>query len=249
MGCGRRRWLKVRTQKRARLQDCNVSDCQGKGDDTLTETVAPDIFNRISCSCCASVLASEDLINYYDAKVGDGDCGSTLARAARTLQKKVETCPGAFGSGDVVKAIECIAEVVEDKMDGTSGALYAIFFNALAARLKEIGGQVSGKQLVNQSLWAEAAKGALNALYKATPARPGERTLIDALGPFVEVFASGKGLAEAVDAAVRGKESTKGMAAVFGRAVYVPESTWSEVPDPGAEGVVCIVKGLLEASP
>lgn len=69
---------------------------------------------------------------------------------------------------------------------------------------------------------------------------------MDALEPFVVSFTNGEGLKEAIKKARIGVEATKGMKAVFGRAVYVEEKLWSAVPDPGAEGVLCLVEGLAE---
>jgi triose/dihydroxyacetone kinase / FAD-AMP lyase (cyclizing) len=89
---------------------------------------------------------------------------------------------------------------------------------------------------------------ALGTLQKATPARVGDRTLMDALISFVETLNRGSQdtLTQAVQAARKGSESTKGMLAAFGRAVYVEEGGWKEVPDPGAEAVVYLVRGLLD---
>ena len=56
----------------------------------------------------------------------------------------------------------------------------------------------------------------------------------------------GEGNEIAVERARIGVEATKGMKAAFGRAVYVEEKAWSMVPDPGAEGVLCLVEGLAE---
>ncbi|EXJ80155.1 hypothetical protein A1O1_08297 [Capronia coronata CBS 617.96] len=210
-----------------------------------TLELAPSTLKRILTSCCDSILSVESLINSYDSVVGDGDCGSTLGRAARAIQSTIQSSPSAFGDGDAVQAIETLARVLEDNMDGTSGALYAIFFNALAASLKNIGTERSGKRQIKEEDWSRGVSEALDALYRATPARVGDRTLVDALEPFIKTFATGKGVHAAVIAATNGKEKTKGMSAAFGRAVYVPESAWSEVPDPGAEGVVRLVQGLL----
>ena len=77
-----------------------------------------------------------------------------------------------------------------------------------------------------------------------TPARPGDRTLVDALVPFVETLGQSGDLTKAAEAARKGAESTKGMQASLGRTVYVGGSGFEQVPDPGAWGLSCFFGGL-----
>ena len=124
-------------------------------------------------------------------------------------------------------------------MDGTSGALYAIFLNALAHSLRQHSpGQAT------PSLWATALRESLDALGRYTPARPGDRTLVDALQPFVEVLGRSGELGKAADAARLGAEGTRGMRASLGRAVYVGGEGFEMVPDPGAWGLAVFFEGL-----
>ena len=124
-------------------------------------------------------------------------------------------------------------------MDGTSGALYAIFLNALVASLRALApGEASPK------VWAEALKESSDALSKYTPARPGDRTLIDTLYPFVEILGKTGDVAQAADASKTAADGTKGMQASLGRSVYVGGSGYEEVPDPGAWGLAAFFLGL-----
>jgi dihydroxyacetone kinase len=132
-----------------------------------------------------------------------------------------------------------VANAVEQSMDGTSGALYEMYLNSLSAALQD---NDLGDEATIQA-WSNAARVALGKLEAMTPARVGDRTIMDALVPFVESLAKGN-MTEAVDAARKGCETTKGMTASLGRAVYVPDENYGMVPDPGAEGIVAIVEGL-----
>ena len=77
-----------------------------------------------------------------------------------------------------------------------------------------------------------------------TRARPGYRTLIDALQPFVEALKAGKGPRAAAQAAHDGAEKTRKMDALVGRASYVAKEELRKLdsegglPDPGAVGPV-----------
>ncbi|KAJ5279246.1 hypothetical protein N7478_004618 [Penicillium angulare] len=105
--------------------------------------------------------------------------------------------------------------------------------------------QLPEEHIVERAEWIEASVNALNAVRQATPARVGDRTMMDALEPFISSLQNGRSVALAIDAARKGRVNTKGMSASLGRAVYVPEAEWFKVPDPGAMGLVCLLEGLL----
>jgi len=133
---------------------------------------------------------------------------------------------------------------MERVMDGTSGALYSITFNALAAGFhnQDLTSAPTAKN------WSIALAHALHSLYKYTNARPPSRTLVDPLDAFVRAFADSEGanLDEAVARATDAAERTKDLVAKAGRAAYVGQDTLKDrqVPDPGAWGVVKILEGL-----
>lgn len=129
-------------------------------------------------------------------------------------------------------------------MDGTSGALFAIYLNALVHALRLLSPGTARPQV-----WAAALNQSADALAKYTPARPGDRTLVDALYPFVEVLGKTGSLKEAALAAKKGADSTKGMKASLGRSVYVGGSGFEQVPDPGAWGLAVFFLGLAGEKP
>ena len=190
------------------------------------------------------MIACEAEVTRYDTIVGDGDCGIGLKRGAEAVLKDL-------GSGDnptdAVAFVNKIVPVVETTMDGTSGAIYAIFLNALAAGVR---GQDSGSsQAMTPKIWAAALDAALKDLGKYTPAAVGDRTLMDALVPFVQELASSGDVNAAAKKATEGAENTKAMKASLGRAVYVgAEEDWmGKVPDPGAWGLKEFLEGLAGA--
>ncbi|KAI8657628.1 hypothetical protein NCS57_01141300 [Fusarium keratoplasticum] len=184
------------------------------------------------------VIAAEPEVTRYDTVVGDGDCGIGLKRGAEAILKHLEERPF---TGDIVVDLSSIVTVVENTMDGTSGALYAIFLNALVHALRDLApGNASPE------VWAKALKQSSDALGRYTPARPGDRTLVDALHPFVEVLGQTGDVKQAAEAARKGADETKGMQASLGRTVYVGGSGYQEVPDPGAWGLASFFLGLSE---
>ncbi|KAF5249153.1 hypothetical protein FANTH_5529 [Fusarium anthophilum] len=182
------------------------------------------------------VIDAEPEVTHYDTIVGDGDCGIGLKRGAEAILKHIDQQPL---TGDIVVDLSSIVTIVETAMDGTSGALYAIFLNALVHALRELSPGTASPEI-----WAKALKMSSNALAKYTPARPGDRTLVDALHPFVEALNQTGDVKKAADAALEGANKTKGMQASLGRTVYIGGSGYQEVPDPGAWGLASFFLGL-----
>lgn len=147
-------------------------------------------------------------------------------------------------TGDAVVDVAEILPVVETSMDGTSGALFSIFLSALVHSLRE---SPSGD--ASPQVWADALKRSCDALAKYTPARPGDRTLVDALYPFVDELGKTGDIKKAAEASEVAALRTKGMKASLGRAVYVGGSGYEEVPDPGAWGLACFFLGLAGLRP
>ena len=123
-------------------------------------------------SGCAALISSESTITEYDTIVGDGDCGYTLRDGAKNVLAFIV-------DKDLSQLPTTLAALVRDlevNMGGTSGALYCIFLTALAG------------SLATEGTFPKALKGALGALLKFTRARVGDRTMMDALIPFVETL-------------------------------------------------------------
>ncbi|KAG0704151.1 DAK1 DegV-like protein [Suillus ampliporus] len=185
---------------------------------------------------CQAVLVAEPDMTRFDTIVGDGDCGETFAGGAKAVLAALDssnlnpakTAPAAF--------VSKVGGILEGSMGGTAGALFAIFFTAWSNALRSLSGPSS-------------LSAALNALGAHTPARPGDRTVVDALAPFCAVLSSdGASLEDAVMAAKEGAETTQGMKARLGRASYVGggEGGIGVPPDPGAWGVASIVDGFAK---
>ncbi|PQE25099.1 dihydroxyacetone kinase protein [Rutstroemia sp. NJR-2017a BVV2] len=183
------------------------------------------------------LIAAEPDVTRYDTVVGDGDCGIGLKRGAEAVLALISK---ESLSGDVVIDLSKIVQVVENAMDGTSGALYAIFLNSLLAALRE---NASAGEATPE-VWAKALKSASEALSRYTPAKVGDRTLVDALYPFVETLNKTGDFKKAAEASKKGAKSTIGMKASLGRTVYIGGTGFEQVPDPGAWGLSEFLEGL-----
>ncbi|OCF45289.1 dihydroxyacetone kinase [Kwoniella heveanensis CBS 569] len=190
---------------------------------------------------CKSIIEAEPELTKQDQIAGDGDAGLTLEAGAKAILKAIES--GKVAGKNVVEDVGTLAEIVEDDMGGTSGALYSIFFAGLGKGLRD---QASaGATTTTPEVWSKAAADALTTLYKYTRARPPSRTLVDPLEAFIESLPS-KGLSGAAEDAQAAADKTKELVAKAGRGAYVNQEDLKkrEVPDPGAWGIWRIVDGL-----
>ncbi|KAJ9115161.1 hypothetical protein QFC24_007072 [Naganishia onofrii] len=201
------------------------------------------VFRDALRAACKNVIAAEPEITQFDTIAGDGDCGLCLKSGAEEILRLADDTDNGLDSTDVINSVLALAQAMERKMDGTSGALYSIWTNALAA-----GFATSTETSATPAAWSAALGHALTTLYKYTSARAPSRTLIDPLAAFTESFTSSRGqdLAGAVEAAVKAAEHTRTIEAKAGRAAYVGQDALREanVPDPGAWGVVKILEGI-----
>jgi len=133
---------------------------------------------------------------------------------------------------------------IEKEGDGTSGALYNIWSNALAAGISSSAEEQKSDKATSK-VWAGAMSYALDRLYQYTAARKPSRTLVDPLEAFTSTFAASKGqdFRAAVKAAVDASEETKKLVAMAGRAAYVgqEELRKADVPDPGFSQVAVLI--------
>lgn len=180
-------------------------------------------------TCCRILIAQEGALNALDAKSGDGDTGSTLATAAKALIEALDRLPLA----DHTQLYRAIGQELSQTMGGSSGVLLAIFFAAAGDA------SAGGEDIVG------ALKAGLDRIQQVGGARPGDRTMVDALMPALEGLPGG--LAAAAAAARAGADHTaKITRARAGRAAYLSEGSLSGHNDPGAEAVALLLERLVE---
>ncbi|MCW4783399.1 dihydroxyacetone kinase subunit DhaK [Enterobacter chuandaensis] len=179
-----------------------------------------------------TLIQLENRLNALDAKVGDGDTGSTFAQGARDIAQRLEE--NNLPLNDVSKLLLLVGERLATVMGGSSGVLMSIFFTAAGQKLHD------GQPL------PEALLSGLAQMKQYGGADLGDRTLIDALQPALEALQKGD-LQSAAQAAQQGAEATAKMAkAGAGRSSYVNKENLDGVMDPGAVAVAEVFNILAQ---
>ncbi|MCP3136229.1 dihydroxyacetone kinase family protein [Pyxidicoccus xibeiensis] len=184
--------------------------------------------------------AEEARLTTLDSAAGDGDLGLSLARGAAAVRALPES-----SWATPSRALTAIGNALRKAIGGSSGPFYATALLRAARRLAEVEGMPAA------SVWAGAFSAGVDAVSELGGARPGDRTMLDALRPAADTFAreleAGKPPADAWAAAVRegerGAEATTHMQPRLGRASYLGARAVG-VPDAGAVAVVVWLKAL-----
>jgi len=179
----------------------------------------------------AVCLSAEGRLNELDAKVGDGDTGTTFAGAARTIQGKLDALPMADGA----QLFAMLSDIKSKLMGGSSGVLFAILFaNASTAYQTDAD-------------WSSSLTAGLDAMMKYGGAKVGDRTMIDAMQPGLAALVAGEGMSAAATAARFGADGTaKMLSANAGRSDYLEARSLEGYADPGAEGIALIFEALAQ---
>ncbi|WP_202301488.1 dihydroxyacetone kinase subunit DhaK [Dryocola clanedunensis] len=189
-----------------------------------------EAVKALVASVTKTLIDQESHLNALDAKVGDGDTGSTFAEGARDIAQLNDK--GKLPLNDTAALLELVGERLATVMGGSSGVLMSIFFTAA-------GQKVSEKKPLPESLLF-----GLEQMKRYGGADLGDRTLIDALQPALEALQS-KDLKAAAKAAAKGADDTAKMQkANAGRSSYVNSDSLDGVKDPGAVAVAEVFKNL-----
>ncbi|PVZ82466.1 dihydroxyacetone kinase [Serratia sp. S1B] len=172
---------------------------------------------------CRSIIEIEAELNRLDSIVGDGDTGSTFAAGASKVLAQLEA--NQLPLQDKSKLMTAIADCLTSVMGGSSGVLLSIMFTA-AGRDLELNGSLP-----------KALQAGLGQMMAYGGAKPGDRTMIDALHPALEAWVN-DGFLAAIKAAKTGAESTVEMtSAKAGRSSYLNSDSLSGTKDPGAYAI------------
>ena len=193
-------------------------------------------------AACKALLGAESELTEMDRVTGDGDLGTSMERAAKAVQGAV----GSYPLDDVPATIRAIGHTLRRELGGSSGPLYGVFFLRCSSVLEKSGA-------MELAQWAEALDQGCHAIGEMGGAKPGDRTMLDALDPFVKALrkgvsgkASREAILAAVEAAERGVEATARMKPRLGRSSYLGDRVLG-CPDPGAKAVAVWLRAASEA--
>ncbi|NXG63112.1 TKFC cyclase, partial [Hemiprocne comata] len=175
---------------------------------------------------------------------GDGDCGHTHARAARAIQEWLRARPPPAAPAQLLSSL---ADLLLEKMGGSSGVLYGLFLTAAARPLLS---------RCDLPAWADAMDAGIEAMQRHGPwpsAPFPHLSQLDSLWAAAQALhplrTPGADLLQVLGAAVQSAEAaaeaTRHMEAGAGRASYISSARLLQ-PDPGAVAAAAVLRAVLE---
>ena len=200
----------------------------------------PDQVRLMMLKVADAIIIAEPILSQADRDLGDGDHGLGMKRGMEAVKTQLES----MQPTSVEQVFVATGTAMMSSMGGASGALFGTVFRAGGKAL------ASRASLDSEGL-ALLLEAALEGVMKRGGAKPGDKTMIDAIAPAAAKAraCSGMPFSEALpavaEAAEEGKEASKAMVAQFGRAKTLGEACIG-FPDAGALSVTVMLNTMRD---
>jgi phosphoenolpyruvate---glycerone phosphotransferase subunit DhaL len=203
---------------------------------------------KIVLELIAAIQAQKQHLSDIDGLIGDGDHGVNMNKGFTLAEEQLAREPG-----NLTHSLSVLSKILMMRIGGSMGPLYGMFFKAMA-------GVTQGAETIDAVTFGKMLRATREAIEKISPAKPRDKTLMDALVPADEAFegalAAGQPFGACLDAmsqaAEQGRDATKDMVAKLGRSSRLGERSRGVV-DAGAASCCLIlqttaksIKGLLQ---
>jgi dihydroxyacetone kinase-like protein len=208
----------------------------------MKQTIGYGELTNMLLAAVTQIRGNHELLSKLDSFGGDGDHGTTMLRGMGILEETIKES----SSRSIHTLLSDIGWAVMGVDGGATGPLFGSLFGGMSE-------PAEGKNSIDTATLAEMFESGLASVKTLTKAKPGNKTMIDALVPAVAALrkAADDGLsvtdalAAAAAAAQKGADDTKQMQAAFGRAKTLGKKSIGNA-DPGATSVSLIFKGFIE---
>lgn len=195
-------------------------------------TVAGERLRSAAERVAGALIAAEPKLTQLDSVTGDGDLGTSMVRGAEAILALPRQ-----SFADISGGLMEMANAMRKAIGGSSGPFYA-------TGLMRASRHLTGIEKPTAQQMAEAFVAAVLAVSELGGAKPGDRTMIDALHPAAATFRDKLAAGASADDAWRsalaagtaGAEATTSMKPRLGRASYLGERAMGH-PDAGAVAV------------
>ncbi|MDR3138562.1 MAG: dihydroxyacetone kinase subunit L [Treponema sp.] len=182
---------------------------------------------------------NRDYLIELDQQNGDGDLGISMAAGFKAVSEYLNGAE----EKDLGKLFMKCGGVFNEAASSSLGTILSMGFMGMARALR-------GKTEADISELALAMEGGLNNIMEKAKSKPGEKTILDALCPAVEVLKNSApgdhcrdAFKAAAQAAAEGAQKTKAMKSVHGRAAYYGDKSIG-ILDGGSVAGMLIFEGM-----
>jgi dihydroxyacetone kinase-like protein len=188
-----------------------------------------------------AIQDNKQYLSDIDGKIADGDHGVNMNKGFSLTGEALDKDPGDFSHG-----LLTLSKILMMRIGGSMGPLYGKVF-------KTMGKTFSGQEEIDARLFGEALQGVKSGMEQLSPARVGDKTLIDALFPAIDAFMEaldsdggfGGALLVMKSAAEKGRDSTEDMVAKIGRSSRLGERSRGVI-DAGAASCALLLAVMAD---
>ncbi len=198
-------------------------------------------FKAMMNLALANIKAREEEFSKLDAIAGDGDHGTAIVTALSIIAADAQE------GTEFSAMLNDMGMGVMMKTSGSTSTLLGALFMGMGEALEPL--QVIDE--VNAAQLKAMFRGGLTGVQEQTKAKPGDKTMMDALVPAVEAIEACESddvktlLKAGAEAALKGAEATVDMKANFGRARNLGERSIG-FADAGATSWACLFQSFAE---
>jgi dihydroxyacetone kinase-like protein len=183
-----------------------------------------------------AIRENKQYLSDIDGAIGDGDHGVNMNKGFAMTREALAKEPGDFSHGLLI-----LAKILMMRIGGSMGPLYGKMF-------KTMGKCLADQEEIDAVLFARCLAGVRESMSAFTPAKVGDKTLVDALYPAIdsyeEAISKGAAYKDALEAmkkaSAAGRDATEHMIAKLGRSSRLGERSRGVI-DAGAASCALIL--------
>jgi dihydroxyacetone kinase-like protein len=196
----------------------------------------------IGSNIIKTIQHNKQYLSDLDGMVGDGDHGINMNKGATLCAAALEKSPG-----NLAHALSVLSKMFMGSIGGAMGPLYGMFFQGMANACE-------GKETIDRAVFEEMLKCGEAGIRSISDAKVGDKTMMDTLAPAITAYSaavgSGKDFSESLEAmreaAIKGRDSTKGLVAKVGRSSRLGERSRG-VLDAGAVSLCLVLESMADS--
>lgn len=208
----------------------------------MTEKIGLSLFRDIIKNIYTTISEKKMFLSELDSVIGDGDHGISITKGLKSAIDNIEK----KDPQNISSLLKTTGNSITITIGGVTGPVFGTFFSEMGRVIEEDKSEIYLDDL------KDMFSSSLDKVMKIGGAKPGDKTMIDALSPAVQAIKDFKGtdikkaLESMVGAAKEGAESTKDMVAKKGRARYSGERSLG-YEDAGANSIYLMLKAFCDS--
>ena len=198
---------------------------------------------KIVQNLVTTIHNNKEYLSHIDGEIGDGDHGINMNKGFTIAGEEISK-----QQQNMSAALLLLSKTLMTKIGGSMGPLYGTIF-------KEMGKASQDAELIDKNIVGAMLNNALAGIQRISPAKVGDKTLMDVLMPAVEAYREAIengsqmdcALLKMKEAAEKGKDSTKDLVAKIGRSSRLGERSRG-VLDAGAVSCNLILQTFADTA-